>query len=72
MEKRQIQVRISIEELRFTIAGLDSLKISYKKDLEEYGDVMEIDSINQLGNDIKLVESLHSDLIHTLEFETKL
>lgn len=69
-EKTKLQITLTIEELRFIISGLYFLKERYEKDLKEYKDVVEDNDLSDLVKDIKFTESLHSDLVDTLYYET--
>lgn len=55
-EKRQVKISVSIEELRVIINGLKE----YIEAMKEY---------NIFNPHIKFVESLHSDLVATLNLE---
>lgn len=69
-EQDKVQIIVTIEELRFIVSGLYYLKEMYEKDSKEYKDVVEDKDISDLTKDIKFVESLHSDLVETLYYQT--
>lgn len=67
--KEKIQITLTLEELQVIITALDSLKEKYKQELEETKNVVE-NGTSDLVKDIEFTESLHSDLVDTLYYET--
>lgn len=68
-EKNQVKISVSIEELRVIIVSLEKLKYNHEQNFRDYDFDMEEEDIARLRKDIKFVESLHSDLVQTLNLE---
>jgi len=68
-EEKQVKISISLKELKVIIDGLKKVKFSDELHLREYEYEMEEEDIAELQEDIKFVESLHSDLVQTLNLE---
>jgi len=62
-KKRQVKISVTIEELRYIIDGLTSLKRENELSLYINEEVMKEEDISKQSKDIKFVESLHLDLV---------